>query len=1043
MSGEHKVTTNAGKHTPPSAATMTQTAGANLSVPTFPRLHIGIALIVTALLLLGVAWQVRILYLEYDRTVTEELRLQELRGTILRLDEVLTMSARVAAATGDSSWEKRYRLAEPELDAAIKEAMALVSEAAVVEAVSQTDAANAKHEDMENRAFSLVRQNNREAASALLNSQEYEEQKRICSDGMAMVASALERHAGDAHDARRRTTWLALALIMAAPAIALFVWLSVLRAVRAYGAERRRAEAGFIESEGRYRTLFDTSSDAIMTLTPEKGFLSGNATTIALFGCRDEQEFISLSPADVSPESQPNGRPSVEAAQEMMAIAMRQGTHSFEWTHRRMDGTEFFANVLLTRMALGGQTILQATVREAEQTLRAIHQSQAVTNRLFSIQSQGVTLDAMMDKAIEYIAGSSFLGRRQSGAIFLVEEGTEMLTLTAQRGFAEPLLDACRRVPFGKCLCGRAAASRMLVYADRVDNRHDIQYDGMPPHGHYCVPIQTAEAGVLGVLTVEREEGSPREARNENVLTAAAAALAEIIQRKRAEQEIESLARFPAENPNPVIRVTDDGIITYANPASEELLSRLGSRVGQPLPETWRQMVGETPQEGTTQQHDVEVGDRVYGVDLCSVARRDYVNLYAQDITERKRAEGELRRQAAILEATPDFVGYADAKDAHILYINRGGRMMTGMTPDEDVTKLKISDLHPEWGNRILVETALPTAGRDGVWTGECAFLHRDGHEIPVLMVLLAHKTSSGEVEAFSTISRDITERERLAQQLLQAQKLESIGRLASGIAHEINNPTQYIGDNVRFLQRTFPDLVGLVQKLKRLLTDPDITAAERADLLEAFRKMDADYLTNEVPKAITQALEGNAQIAKIVGALKEFSHPSTRQKKLANLNHAVENAIIMSKHEWKYVADVETHLEPSPPMVPCLPGDINQALLNLIINAAHAIGDVVADEAERKGTITVTTRTDGDRFELRIADTGAGIPEGIWGNIFDPFFTTKSVGRGTGQGLSTARSVVVDKHGGTLTFETETGKGTTFIIRLPVVEPETIGEKP
>jgi len=164
------------------------------------------------------------------------------------------------------------------------------------------------------------------------------------------------------------------------------------------------------------------------------------------------------------------------------------------------------------------------------------------------------------------------------------------------------------------------------------------------------------------------------------------------------------------------------------------------------------------------------------------------------DITERKRAEEERRRLAAILEATPDFVGFADAKDTHILYINKAGRLMTGLTPDEDVTRLKISDVHPEWANRILVETVLPTASRDGVWTGECAFLHRDGHEIPALMVLLARKTSSGEVEVFSTISRDITDRKRMEHEL---RRLAFIAQQAAeGIAvADLEGNLQFVND--------------------------------------------------------------------------------------------------------------------------------------------------------------------------------------------------------------------------------------------------------
>jgi len=153
------------------------------------------------------------------------------------------------------------------------------------------------------------------------------------------------------------------------------------------------------------------------------------------------------------------------------------------------------------------------------------------------------------------------------------------------------------------------------------------------------------------------------------------------------------------------------------------------------------------------------------------------------------------------------------------------------------------------------------------------------------------------------------------------------------------------------------------------------------------------------------------------------------------DLNHAIENTITVAKNEWKYVAEMETDFDPALPPVPCLPGELNQVILNMIINAAHAIADVMGDGSKGKGTIRITTRRDGNWAEIRISDTGTGIPEAIRDRIFDPFFTTKEVGKGTGQGLAIARSMIVDKHGGTIDFETQEGKGTTFIIRLPLEE--------
>jgi PAS domain S-box-containing protein len=288
-------------------------------------------------------------------------------------------------------------------------------------------------------------------------------------------------------------------------------------------------------------------------------------------------------------------------------------------------------------------------------------------------------------------------------------------------------------------------------------------------------------------------------------------------------------------------------------------------------------------------------------------------------------------------------------------------------------------------------------------------------------------------------LGQDITDRRLLESQLSQAQKLEAIGQLAAGIAHEINTPTQYVSDNTRFLQEAFHDLATLMKQYEAVcqaartscLTDDHLRAVEAL-----VTDIDAPYLRDEIPLAIQQSLEGLERVATIVRAMKDFSHPGGEEKVSADLNKAIESTITVARNEWKYVADMVVDFDPNLPDVPCFIGDINQVILNIMVNAAHAIGDLVAAGNLAKGTITVQTRRVDDAVEIRIKDTGGGIPEAIRSKIFDPFFTTKEVGRGTGQGLAIAHSVVVEKHGGTLTFETEIGRGSTFIIRLPTALP-------
>jgi signal transduction histidine kinase len=195
---------------------------------------------------------------------------------------------------------------------------------------------------------------------------------------------------------------------------------------------------------------------------------------------------------------------------------------------------------------------------------------------------------------------------------------------------------------------------------------------------------------------------------------------------------------------------------------------------------------------------------------------------------------------------------------------------------------------------------------------------------------------------------------------------------------------------------------------------------------------LDVEYLLQEIPVALDQSLEGIERVSKIVRAMKDFSHPHSAEKSSIDINHAIESTLTVARNEWKYVAIVETDFERDLPAVPCLPGEFNQVILNLVVNAAHTINDVVKG-TEAKGTIRVSTRRTGDAAEIRISDSGTGIPLQAQPRIFEPFFTTKEVGKGTGQGLAIARSVIVDKHGGTINFVTEQGKGTTFIIRLPL----------
>jgi two-component system, NtrC family, sensor kinase len=419
----------------------------------------------------------------------------------------------------------------------------------------------------------------------------------------------------------------------------------------------------------------------------------------------------------------------------------------------------------------------------------------------------------------------------------------------------------------------------------------------------------------------------------------------------------------------------------------------------------------------------------------------EYISVIARDLTERKEGERALRssefRFRCLVDALPDALVIYDGT-GRINFCNARAVELLGYSSQE-LLRLSARDLFRDsLPNEPHTETAFIRHGPTAV---ERQVFQKNGEPVPV-SVFLEHLEVEGE-QLELCIIHDLTDRKRIERerqefevQLRQAHKLESIGQLAAGIAHEINTPTQYIGDNTRFLKDAFGDLFHLLKDYQDLAKSVSANTTANRELKainDTVERVDLDYLLKEIPNAIGQSLEGIERVSKIVRAMKDFSHPNlSLEKSHIDINQAIESTLTVARNEWKYVANVETDFDKSLPSVPCLPGEFNQVILNLVVNAAHAIGDVVQG-TEEKGTIRISTSMIDTSVEIRISDTGTGIPEAVQKRIFEPFFTTKEVGKGTGQGLAIARSVIVDKHSGSIHFQTESGKGTTFIIRIPL----------
>lgn len=288
----------------------------------------------------------------------------------------------------------------------------------------------------------------------------------------------------------------------------------------------------------------------------------------------------------------------------------------------------------------------------------------------------------------------------------------------------------------------------------------------------------------------------------------------------------------------------------------------------------------------------------------------------------------------------------------------------------------------------------------------------------------------NGSFSGYLLLMDDVTEKTHMEKRHQQSMYLESIGQLSAGIAHEINTPMQYISDNLCFLRDSFSDTAKALKDIKTSLINKDL---DEVKLNSIFEEADFEYLSEELPLAFSQTTEGVKRVCAIVKAMKEYSHPNSEEKVATNINSCIESTITISKHTWKYHSDMQVDLAPDLPEVMCHPGPFNEVILNIIVNAADAIKERVENDSNiDKGKIKIETIRKDAFAEIRISDTGGGIPQKIQERIFDPFFTTKDVGKGTGQGLSLSYSIIKERHNGELFFETVPGESTTFILQLP-----------
>jgi len=458
------------------------------------------------------------------------------------------------------------------------------------------------------------------------------------------------------------------------------------------------------------------------------------------------------------------------------------------------------------------------------------------------------------------------------------------------------------------------------------------------------------------------------------------------------------------------------------HPHLARLLRRLFlERDTPPSPHSWREMldwISKTYAAFDRERYLVE-----HSIHLASTEMQE---LNTKLSGERDKLKS-IFRSAPVAMATLDTLG-------RIVDVNCGLEALFGYTREELLGKDYLGFMAAEdaaESRQAYVELVLGTRPANQT---QRRMVAKDGRVVLVNIGLTAERDREGKAQLLIVTLEDLTERTRLEIELRHSQKLESVGRLAAGIAHEINTPIQFVGDNVSFLSGAFEQLLNLCASYRDVCArtvDGHVAVEDIARIRQEEEAADLEYLRANIPTSISATLDGVSRVAKIVQSMKAFAHPDRGEKHQSDLNLALRNTLTVATNELKYVASVKTEFGDLP-LVPCFLSDLNQVFLNLLVNAAHAIGDVVGKTGQR-GVIGVRTYCEGTFAVVAISDTGTGIPAEVQGRIFDPFFTTKEVGKGTGQGLSLARSVVMEEHGGTLTFTTELGKGTTFFIHIPL----------
>jgi PAS domain S-box-containing protein len=856
---------------------------------------------------------------------------------------------------------------------------------------------------------------------------------------------------------------------------------AILRSIHEVSDRRNRmkAEEALQQSEERFRILFMDSRDALMTLTPPSWqFASANPATLKMFGAMDEAEFTAIRPWEVSPEFQPDGRLSGDKAREMIEIALSNGYNSFEWRHKRVNGEDFAAEVMLSRMEIQGKVMLQASVRDISLHQQA-KEAQDATVELLHICNNADGLPALMQDLMRFfqkLTGCEAIGVR-------LRDGDDF-PYYATRGFSDEFVQAekylCSYNPSGElvrdytghpvldCLCGNILCSHLNPSASFFT-----------PHGSYwynCINELQADSPDINLQTKLRNrcsgEGFESVAlipfrfheetlgllqlndRKKNHFTRnniilyenLADHLAIALSKLKSDEALRESEQFNLQ----IINNAEEGIVVYGpdlrylgwNPYMERLTGLYACDVigrhplelfpflkeGGVIDRLEMVLKGLPVLSVEFPFHSLKSGYSGWASDSSSPLKNAAGEIIGgiamvRDITLQKQADDTLRKLYVAVEQSPAVVMITDIH-GKIEYVNQRFTQSTGYSVEEALNqnpRIEKGDTPAE-----IHRSLWATISKGDVWEGTFHNKRKDGSLFWEQATISPIRNDFGEITHFMAIKEDISEKLSLEEQLRQSQKMEAIGLLSAGIAHEINTPISFISSNLGSMHKYISRMTEFIE------WQAEVIGSQCSELViqeheQRKNSLKIDRIVKDMLAIVEESQEGVDRIKMIVGNLKNFARKDENVFAEANLNELIKSTITIVWNEIKYVASLDKEFGEIP-VIRCYPSQINQVIMNLLVNAAQAID-------RSPGTITIRTWADEDQVYFEVCDNGCGISTVNKNRLFTPFFTTKEAGKGTGLGLSISAGII-HKHGGEITVVSEVGSGTIFTVRLPIHMP-------